>query len=259
MIDAKTRRNAIEVEKLQKIQNKDVNTARDLRMNLIKGTILVPLSKFKNEENLAERIQGHLQQHNIPVSNVTVFKKNSRKGNKLTCARITFESRSMPALVRVGFEKVKVKEDIPKPRQCHTCWKLGHAKKHCESTPCCPICGTLTHTLQHCPHQGDRSYRGHCPNCNEDGHTAFSKLCALYRREEEILLTMYRQGIIKGKTRKLLADTGRYADIVYARRFAQGANSLVPSHHHQQWQQQQQQEEVVSREQDKINSGTSRA
>ena len=145
----------------------------------------------------------------------------------------------MPASVRVGFEKVKVNEDIPKPRQCHTCWKLGHAKRHCESIPCCPICGTLTHTLQHCPHHGDRSYRGHCPNCNEDGHTAFSKLCALYRREEEILLTMYRQGITKGKARKLLTDTGRYADIVYARRFAQGAISLVPSHQHHQQQQRQ--------------------
>ena len=59
MIDAKTRRNAIEVEKLQKIQNKDVNTARDLRLNSIRGTSLVPLSEFKNEENLEERIQGH--------------------------------------------------------------------------------------------------------------------------------------------------------------------------------------------------------
>ena len=130
MIDAKTRRNAIEVEKLQKIQNKDVNTARDLRLNSIRGTILVPLSEFKNEENLEGRIQGHLQQQNIRVSNVTVFKKNSKKGNKLICACITFESRSMPASVCVGFEKVKVKEDSPKPRQCHTCWKLGHAKKH---------------------------------------------------------------------------------------------------------------------------------
>ena len=44
-IDAKTRRNAMEVEKLQKIQNKDVNTARDLRLNSIRGTILVPLSE----------------------------------------------------------------------------------------------------------------------------------------------------------------------------------------------------------------------
>ena len=121
MIDAKTRRNAIEVEKLQKIHNKDVNTARDLRLNSIRGTILVPLSEFKNEENLEERIQGHLQQQKIPVSNVTIFKKNSRKGNTLTCACIIFESRSIPASVRVGFEKVKVKGDIPKPRQCHAC------------------------------------------------------------------------------------------------------------------------------------------
>ena len=65
-------------------------------MTSIRGTILVPFSEFKDEENLAERIQEHLQQQNIPVSNVTVFKKNSRKGNK-------------PASVRVGFEKVKVK------------------------------------------------------------------------------------------------------------------------------------------------------
>ena len=91
--------------------------------------------------------------------------------------------------------------------------------------------------------------RGHCPNCNEDGHTAFSKLCALYRREEEILLIMYRQGITKGKARKLLADTGRYADIVYARRFAQGANSLVPSHQHHQQRQQQQQQQQQRRQQ----------
>ena len=37
--DAKTRRNAVEVEKLQKIQNKDVNTARDLRLISIRGTM----------------------------------------------------------------------------------------------------------------------------------------------------------------------------------------------------------------------------
>ena len=133
MIDAKTRRNAIEVEKLQKPKTK---------MSIQQE------SEFKNEENLEERIQGHLQQQNIPVSNVTIFKKNSRKGNTLTCACINFESRSMPASVRVGFEKVKVKEDIPKPGQCYTCWNLGHAKKHCEGIPCCPICGTLIHTLQ---------------------------------------------------------------------------------------------------------------
>ena len=39
---------------------------------------------------------------------------------------------------------------------------------------------------------------------------------------------MYRQGITKEKARKLLTDTGRYADIVYTRRFEHGANSLAP-------------------------------
>ena len=160
MIDAKTRLNAIEVEKLQKIQNKDVNTARDLRLNSIRGTILVPLSEFKNEENMEERIQGHLQHQNIPVSNVTIFKKNSRKGNTLTCACNTFESRSIPASVRVGFEKVKVKEDIPKPRQCHTCWKLGHAKSTVRAYHVAQLVGLLHILCSNAPirettHTGD--------------------------------------------------------------------------------------------------------
>ena len=101
MIDAKTRRNAIKVEKLQKIQNKYVNTVTDLRLNSIRGTILVPLSEFKNEENLEERIQGHLQQQYIPVSNVTIFKKNFRKGNTLTCAR-EIRSHVPASLLKAG-------------------------------------------------------------------------------------------------------------------------------------------------------------
>ena len=64
MIDAKIRRNAIEVEKLQQ----SCQYSKRPETKSIRGTILVPLGEFKNEENLEERIQGHLQQQNMLFS-----------------------------------------------------------------------------------------------------------------------------------------------------------------------------------------------
>ena len=116
IIDAKTKHNSEAIQKLTKILHNDITTERDPRMNSVRGTILVPLSEFKNQEDLDIRIHNHLERQNLPVSNVKLFKKTSRKNTTLLCACITFESRTLPTTLRIGFEQVKVKEDIPKPR-----------------------------------------------------------------------------------------------------------------------------------------------
>ena len=231
IVDAKTKRNSEEVEKIQRILDNDITTSRDARLNSVRGTILVPLGEFRNSENLESRIFNHLLHQNIPVSKVDVYNKTSRKNIELTCANITFESRKLPETVRIGFEKVKVKENLPKPRQCRSCWKFGHPAEYCKSVSCCPICGVARHSLDDCPHKGNHTYKGHCPNCGEDDHTALSKQCTLYRREEEILMLMYRQGIPKNKARELIVGAGMFAGITYAKRVAQAPNS---QRHHQQ-------------------------
>ena len=208
IIDAKTKRNSEAIQKLTKILNKDMTTARDPQLNSVRGTILVPLTEFRDQGDLDTRICNHLNSQNIPVSNVKLFKKTSRKKTTLLCACITFESRTLPSIIRIGFERVKVKEDIPKPRQCRGCWRFGHNVDNCRSPPCCPICGSGTHAYDNCHFKGDKLYKGHCPNCDGDGHTAFSKMCNLYRKEAEILVTMYRQGLPKNKAKRLVEDMG---------------------------------------------------
>ena len=221
MVDAKTMRNAEKVEKILKIHNTDASTSRDPRLNSVRGTVLVPLSEFRNSENLEHRILNHLQEQNIPVSKVNIFTKTSRRGKELLFASITFESRVVPPKIRIGFKKVEVREDIPKPRQCQVCWKFGHPAKYCTSAPCCPICGKANHNLSTCPHKGEHTYKGHCPNCDTDGHTALSKQCDLYMKENEILAVMYRQGISKGSAKEIVAEAGMFVGVSYARRVAQ--------------------------------------
>ena len=238
IVDAKTERNAEEIGKLQQILDSDVSTSRDPQLNSVRGTILVPLSEFKSTENMEARILGHLQHQKIPASSVTLYQKTSRKKTPLICACITFESRTLPKTLRIGFEKVAVREDIPKPRQCRSCWRFGHPALYCRSPSCCPICGDPGHNLDSCPYEGDRTFKGHCPNCNEDGHTALSKKCNLYRKEAEVLQVMYKQGMPKTRARRMLEEAGTFSNISYARRTAQPGKASVPGRQQQQPHQQ---------------------
>ncbi|MEO1419147.1 MAG: hypothetical protein AAFW00_28090, partial [Bacteroidota bacterium] len=184
--------------------------SRDTLLNSRRGSILVPLSEFKNEDNIQDRLHDHLLKNDLPVSNVKVYKKTSRHNATLTCASITFDSRKLPEEVRIGFKKVKVKEDLPKPRQCHSCWSFGHLETICRSDLCCPVCADPNHSLDSCPIKDDINYRDFCINCNENGHIVISKKCFLYQKELETLIIMNQQGIPKYEARRLLEDSGRF-------------------------------------------------
>ena len=163
------------------------------------------------------------------------FTRKSRKSKTiLHLASLTFESRILPEYIYVGFEKVRVREDLPRPRQCQNCCKFGHPAEYCRSALCCPICGTVGHDKESCKWDGDRSFKGRCPNCSEEGHTAFSKQCVLYRRELEALLIIRRQGISKRAAFRVLGENNSFPNVSYARR-----TTGYSSQHHQPHQQQQ--------------------
>ena len=248
LIDAKTKRNSEDIENMTKIVDKDITATRDQGMNSVRGTILIPDRQFEITEDLEEQILEQLATQKVPASKVTVYRKTSRTGKTITIASIVFESRALPSKVTVGFEEIDVREDLPKPRQCRACWKFGHPATGCRSIHCCPVCGDPRHGLNDCPHKGNYAYKGHCPNCDEDGHTAFSKQCPHYRKEEEILLLSYKQGIPKYKAREIVNDMGMFAGMTYARRTAQANQASQqpepqPNQQHQEPTQQPRQNE----------------
>ena len=176
LVDAKTERNAQIIANMNELWSTKVTTSRDVRMNSARGIVFIPKTEFVTPSEIEPMIKDQAEDLGIPVSDVQIFTKPSRKsGQENYYARLTFESRTLPAYMTVGFEKIKIQEDLPKPRQCQQCWKYGHKKERCKGFPCCPICGATGHLLADCPHKGDQNYNGHCINCGKDGHTAFAK------------------------------------------------------------------------------------
>ena len=148
LVDAKTKDNAEELEKMDQICNNTITTSRDLRMNSTRATVLVPESEFNYPEEIEDSLLIQCIAQGLPVSNVKHFTKKSRKSHKiLNLAILTFESRVLPDTIYVGFEKVKVREDLPRPRHCQNCWKFGHPAEICRAYSCCPICSSDSHNL----------------------------------------------------------------------------------------------------------------
>ena len=56
LIDAKTQRNAEIIERLEHIATNEVKTSRDQLLNSRSGTILVPLSEFRDDENIERKL-----------------------------------------------------------------------------------------------------------------------------------------------------------------------------------------------------------
>ena len=218
LIDTKTINNSRIIEEMKHIVTEEVSTSRDAMLNSRRGTIIVPLSEFKSEDTIKERLMDHLIKNDLPIVDVTIYKKTSRRNTTLTCACITFGSRSLPDEIRIGFKKVKVKEDLPKPRQCRSCWMFGHLSAHCRGSACCPVCSDTTHPFENCQYRGNPNYKGLCSNCDKQGHTALSQKCEFYLKEQETLILMYSHGIPKYEAKKLLEESGRFRRGPFARR-----------------------------------------
>ena len=233
LLDAKTERNAQAIQSISEICHLKVIRTRETWMNSSRGIVLIPSSEFEDPSDLKDQVLLQAKAQNLPVSEVEIFHKTSRYTSKKNYfAKITFETRTLPAYMYVGFERVKIREDLPKPRQCQRCWKFGHPIKYCRGSSCCPICGSQEHTLDSCSHKGNRTFPGHCSNCDREGHTAFSKKCALYVKENETLLLMKEQGISKAAARRLLEETGRFRGVSYAAKTSsQSTNSHQGSNH----------------------------
>ena len=242
LVDAKTERNAQILANTNELCNTGVTTSRDVRMNSARGIVFVPRTEYVTPSEIEPMIKDQAEDLGVPVSEVSIFTKPSRStGQQNYFAKITFESRTLPAYMTVGFEKMKIQEDLPKPRQCQQCWKYGHKKEWCKGSPCCPVCGAADHLLVDCPHRGDRNYAGHCVNCGNNGHTAFAKGCPVYKKESEILITMTRKGVSKIAARRLLEEAGFFTGVSYAKRVAPDVVSR-PTYHEKHQHRPQQQE-----------------
>ena len=251
LVDAKTKENAEQLSNISQLGDNNVTTSRDLRMNATRATVLVHEWEFNHASEIESCLLKQCQAQGLPVSSVKHFTRKSRKSKAtLHLASLTFESRILPEYIYVGFEKVRVREDLPRSRQCQNCCKFGHPAEFCRSSLCCPICGIVGHDKETCRWEGDRSFKGRCPNCSEEGHTAFSKQCALYRRELEALLIIRRQGISKRAAFRVLEENNSFPNVSYARRTSGRSSQHQPQQQQREEPQPQQQRQEAQQQEE---------
>lgn len=107
-----------------------------------------------------------------------------RLGNS-RCVKIVFKGDSIPSHVKVGHFRHVVRPFVPKPLQCHKCFKIGHVEGACAKSVVCPRCAE-SHTADVC-----RATNIRCGNCN-GSHEATSKDCPRIKKEFAILKQMVR-------------------------------------------------------------------
>ena len=116
LIDTKTEKNSEKLTKLKWLCNRSISTSRDAETNTSTGTVLVPRSEFRNPEGLADRILHPAKLQDLPASKAEHYTVRSARTQKdLHFVKLTFETRTLAACMYVGFERVKVKEVLPKP------------------------------------------------------------------------------------------------------------------------------------------------
>ena len=105
LIDAKTEKNSEKLEKIKRLCNRSISTTRDEETNTSTGTVLVPRSEFRNPEGLAERILHQAKLQDLPASKAEHYTlRSARTQKELHFVKLTFETRTLPTYMYVGFE-----------------------------------------------------------------------------------------------------------------------------------------------------------
>ena len=101
---------------------------------------------------------------------------------KTTAVLITFKGgNELPADVKLGYRRFKVRQYNPTPTRCFKCQAYGHQAQACRSSVICPRCAGK-HAFEVCPAKDERK----CPNC-KGNHTAAYRGCPKYKAAQQIV------------------------------------------------------------------------
>ena len=86
----------------------------------------------------------------------------------------------LPQTILLGWDRVRVKPEKPRPRRCYNCQAYGHVAAVCKNTPVCARCAGK--------HEEDEDdcIRPFCCAACGGNHTVFSKLCKVWTEECQV-------------------------------------------------------------------------
>ena len=158
-------------------------------------------------------LQRHCEKKGTVTSNTgrdwNGFQKTIKEYRRVTICRndetiqthtyiLTFEKPSITKEIRIGYTIERVEQYIPASLRCFKCQKFGHHKEICRGCQVCGKCG------EHDPdHMENECKSIKCANCHEE-HPAFSRTCAIYKKEKKVMFIKHTKNIPFLETRKIV-------------------------------------------------------
>ncbi|GBM48091.1 hypothetical protein AVEN_34412-1 [Araneus ventricosus] len=192
LVEVQSRKQSEQIVKLKKFSNIPITVSSHATLNSSKGVITCgELLNVPTEEILKE-LQGQGVSH---VRRISI----RRDGQLLNTKHLilTFASAKLPENIKAGYMRLSVRAYIPNPLRCFKCQRFGHSKTSCRGTLTCARCAEVGYESTDCT----RTEK--CVNCKGE-HTSFSRNCAAWKREKEIISTKIKKQISYPEARKLV-------------------------------------------------------
>lgn len=188
VIETKDKKQAIKLIKLSEIILNDgtkmkVKVFENRKLNSTKGVIYCPQLIYDTDSEIVKSIE---EENVIKVIEINRFQK--KLGDKKIDTGtffVTFEGKTLPEKINVGYLRLNVKQYIPAPLRCFRCLRFGHTAMNCRLSheeSICVNCSELKHT-----ELGEKCHNDkHCNNCGSTEHNTISRICPEYKKNVAI-------------------------------------------------------------------------
>ena len=186
-------------DQLSKLENLDelagvpVKVTPHRNLNSCRGVI----SSYESHKSKDAELDDWFKSRGIPF-----FRRlGNRTGDKETLL-LTFQGTELPKVVKIGFERCRVRPYIPNPLRCFRCQKFNHLGKDCRGVARCANCGSKDHTSSR---DNLCSEAPRCVNCGED-HPSFVRSCPFWAFEKKVKEICVTKKVTPRQARRLAED-----------------------------------------------------
>ena len=175
-------------------QHKSLNTSKGVVRNW-------ELARTDPDE-IKENVPSILDVHRI------IIKRNNMEVKTNTLI-LTFNSPKIPDSLKICYLNIPVTQYVPNPLRCYKCQRFGHVTSKCKHNETCAKCSETGHKDESCT----KAFK--CINCGES-HAAYSKQCAIFKREFDIQSIRVSRNISFFEARKVYQQTHGQKVVNYA-------------------------------------------
>ncbi|GBN11779.1 hypothetical protein AVEN_267582-1 [Araneus ventricosus] len=150
--------------------------------------------------SLREIAEELTRNNGIEIVEMRRFAKqnNSRETSPVLVTKL---GTHLPGYMKIWFTNQKIQSFIDSPRQCVKCYSFMHPSRVCEKTSICPSCGEIHSGICQAPQK--------CINCQGE-HSATSRGCPLYIKEQNILELKGRNHLTTAEARRIYNQSAKF-------------------------------------------------